>query len=393
MTEEEKSFPFHLILLLATIGMVATDLYLPSLPFIQEYFHSAKASVQISLTFFLLGFSFSQVLYGPLSDRYGRRPIVVLGLGIGFLGSLICLFTPSVFFLNLGRFVQGFGLGSGATLFRTILRDVYSGDALARVGAWTAITSAGGMAMAPIVGGYIQREFGWRAVFIFLGLYAFGVLYLLWKKLPETNKQLNLIAMTPKVFFGSYKELISHPIFIGYSGCAGLALAGFSTYFASSPFLFENILHLTAEQYGLLAMIISVGLGLGGVTNAWLIPRFGRHRLLVLGTFFLFFGGFLMLILSSEISVFRIMLPMSLYACGCAFVFANSFAGAFYPFGHMAGFAGALYGCIQISGGVIASALISTIQEKNQIPLSLFLMTLGILAYLFQLMAFRASHR
>ncbi len=385
----EKKFPFYLVLMLASIGSIATDLYLPSLPFIQADFQSRQSTVQLSLTLFLIGISASQLLYGPLSDRYGRRPIVLTGLIVGSLGCLISLFGPTIAILNLGRFISGCGFGATASLSRTILRDVYSGDDLATVGAWVASSAAGGMALAPIFGGYIQHWIGWRAVFAFLVFNGCATFYIIWKHLPETNQRLNPLALQPATFFKNYRHLITNPIFIGYSGAASLAFAGFYAYFTSSPFLFENILHLNPDEYGLLAPIFAAGLALGGVTNALLIPHLGRHRLLVTGTLILALSGVLMLALSSQLAVWAIMLPITLYSFGSAFVFANSLAGAFFPFVHIAGFTGALYGCFIGLGGILSSALISALHETNQIPLGLVLMTLGILAYAFQRHAFR----
>jgi Bcr/CflA subfamily drug resistance transporter len=389
----EKKFPFLPILMLSTIGMVATDFYLPSLPFIQTHFQALKSSVQLSLTLYLLGFSISQFFYGPLSERYGRKPVVLTGLAIGYLGSTLCLFSPSLTWLNVGRFIEGLGFGAGAALWRTIIRDVYTGEALARIGAWTATASSIAMALAPILGGLIQRSLGWRAVFALFGLYACITFYALWKRLPETRASFDLLALQPKNFFQNYRHLITNSIFLGYSGAGSLAFAGFAAYFASSPFLFEQVLHLSPEKYGFLACFLAIGLSIGGIANSRLIPLFGRHRLLVTGTVILFLSSLLMLFLGIfyPFSIFTLMLPMSLYACGCAFVFANSFAGAFFPFAHIAGFAGALYGTLQIFSGSLSSGWMTLFHETNQIPLSLLLMVLSVGTYFLQWLAFRAT--
>ncbi len=384
---------FPTVLLLSTLGFVATDIYLPSFPSIQGTFSTTKSAVQLSLSLFLLSLSFSQLIYGPLSDQLGRKKIALSGLAFSLLGTLLCLFSWSISSLIVGRFLQGFGMGAGNALARAIQRDVYSGDGLAHFGSLTAIGSASLMAAAPTLGGYIQHFLGWRATFIFLLLYTLYGLLSVWFWLPETNKHPNPSALQRKVFFGHYLHLMKNPIFLGYSGCASLSFAGFSAYFASSPFLFETLLGLTPVEYGWLALLFAAGLGIGAYFNIFFLKLYGRHRMLVVGIVVLCFSGALMLSLGllGIMNVWSIILPIALYTFGAAMTLANSFAGAFHPFAQIAGFAGALYGCLQILGGVIGSTAVAMIREVNQIPLSIILLCIGIGAYFLQWLAFRYS--
>ena len=198
---------FPTILFLGTIGFFATDLYLPSFPSIQTALHTLKIWVQLSLTFFTLGLAVSQILYGPLSDRIGKKTAQI-GLVVSLLGTLLCLFAPNVFSLIVGRTLQGMGLGAGATLFRAILRDSYSGDDLVRFGSLVAIGSAAFMALGPTIGGYVQHFLGWRINFLLIFLYTIlGILSVhFW--LPETNRVLNPMAMKMKVFLQNYYHLL-----------------------------------------------------------------------------------------------------------------------------------------------------------------------------------------
>lgn len=377
----------------ATLGLVATDIYLPSFPFIQSTFSTSKSLVQLSLSLYLFSLSLSQIVYGPISDRYGRRNVALISLAIGLAGTVLCLFAPNIFTLIAGRFFQGLGFGAGATLGRAILRDVYSGNELAHFGSLIAIGTSIRMALAPILGGYIQLYLGWRYNFLFICIYTAIAFVAIWRKLPETHKELNVLAMRFKTFTENYLHLLTSPVFMGYSCCAGLGFAGLSAYFASSPYLFEKIIGLSAVTYGWMALFLALGLSVGGYCNKRLIPHLGKNRLLALGTALLFLSGVLMWILAlfGWINLSVILVPMFFYTFGLAMTFANSFAGAFHPFGKIAGFAGALYSTLQILGGALATGIIAATNEKNQIPLAIVCTIVGALAFFSQRMAFRSS--
>lgn len=380
-----------IILILSTVGFVATDIYLPSFPAIQTALSTTKSAVKLSLSFFLLFFALSQIFYGPLSDRYGRRSIAIFGLLLGVMGTVICCIAPNISTLLAGRIIQALGMGAGATLARAIMRDCYSGDDLAHHWSFVSMGTAVLMAAAPAIGGYIQAGLGWRMNFVFLLLYTLCGLLAVWIYLPETLIEKNPLSTKRSVLIENYLHLLKNPIFIGYNMCACLALAGDMAFYTISPFLFETVLGLSPVQFGWLALIVAAGITLGGVCNTTFVKKVGRHHMLVVGIFIMTLSGALMLVLAllGFFNVLVIMLPMGIYMWGAAITWANSFAGAFTPFAKIAGFAAALYGCFQILGGAIGSTLMAFIPEKNQIPLSIVLLATGVLSYLFQWLAFR----
>lgn len=381
---------FPTALLLTSITFFATDIYLPSFPAIQEEFQSSKSAVQWSLSLYLAGWALSQLFYGPLSDKIGRRRVILGSLGFGLLGTLISLFAPSISTLILGRTLQGLGLGGSSVMFRAVLRDAYSGDRLAHYGSIGTIATAIFMAMAPDLGGYIQHFLGWRFCFLFLVVYIIGVWVAVWHFIPETNQHLNPMALQKKTLLDNYLHLLKNRIFLGYTLVSSLVLGGLSIYLTASPFLFERVLQLDPVQYGRLAWIIGGGFGIGGICNILLVKKIGRHRSLVVGISAIFLSGLLMLTLSlfGYLNTFVIMLPMGIFSLGAAVSFANSFAGAFQPFPKIAGSAGALYGSIQVFGGSLASGLMSLLQEQTQKPLAILLTIMGFCAYFAQYWAF-----
>ncbi len=383
---------FLAVFFLSSIGLIATDIYLPSLPIIERDLLTIPDVAKLTLTLYLITFSLSQLFYGPLSDRIGRRKTAFLGLLISLFGSFICTISFDISTLILGRMIQGLGLGAGSTLARAIRRDVHSGNDLAHFGSFIIIGTSITFALAPTIGGYIQHFIGWRYNFLLIMLYTLigmvGIAF--W--LPETNKELNPLATKIKSMVHHYVVLLKSPIFMGYSLCSSLGFGGLTAYLTSSPFIFENILGLTPVGYGRLAIILALGLGLGGFYNQRMVKTKGRHKMLVIGVIAMALAALLMFSLALYfMNIFVIMFPMLLYSFGAGITFTNAFAGAFHHFGRIAGFVGALYGCIQIFGGALASGTMAFISFNTQMPLCILLVVIGVATYFLQKWAYKFS--
>lgn len=387
-----KTF-FLAVLILSSIGLIATDIYLPSLSTIVHDLATTPSVAKLTLSLYLLSLSLSQLFYGPLSDRIGRRKTAFLGLSISLLGSAMAVFCFNIASLILGRFVQGLGLGAGPTLARAIRRDVHSGNDLAHFGSYIIIGTSIMFALAPVVGGYIQHYMGWRENFLFMLIYTVLCMLSVGLWLPETHKKLDPLATKFQSLRHHYAVLLKSPIFMGYGLCSSLAFGGLTAYMTSSPFLFETIMGLTSIEYGRLGFVIALGLGLGGFYNQRAIKSLGRDHMLMNGIRLMFFSGLIMATLAffGEVNTFAVMFPMLIYSGGAGVTFANSFAGAFHHFGRIAGFAAALYGCLQMLGGAVAAGLMALFHETTQIPLSCMLMGVGVLAYLLHRQAHRLS--
>ena len=379
---------FLVLLLLSSIGFIATDIYLPSLPFIVRDFAITKTLVQLTLASYLLSFGLSQLYYGALSEKIGRKKTVGYGLFLMLIGSITCIFSPSITFLIIGRFIEGAGLGATASIFKAILRDVYKGDDLSQKGSYVAVCTAIGMSAAPAIGGYIQYYLDWRFNFVFISIYTVLLLILVYFFLGETHKAMNPKAIKWSNLIEKYMRLIRSPIFMGYTGCGTLTFGGLTAYLTVSPFLFQNVLGLTSVEYGWLAIFISIGLGFGGVANSFFVKKVGRHQLLKIGTLIQGIAGVLMLALSliGKMNVTVIMVPMLIYMFGAGFVFTNAFAGAFHFFSSIAGYAGALYGTIQVFGGTVFAVIMSFVYSRTQIHLAIALIVVGALNFFLQKM-------
>ncbi|MCH9614753.1 MAG: Bicyclomycin resistance protein [Chlamydiia bacterium] len=379
-----KTF-FPALMFIATIGLVTTDIYLPSFPAIANQFVTENSLVQLSFSFYLFTFSLSQLFYGPFSEKHGRKKTALTGIFFSLLGTLVCIFSPNITTLLIGRLLQGVGLGVGPSLYRAILRDAFTGDSLSHAASLLAISAASTMAIAPTLGGYLQSFLGWRYSFVFLFFYTLLGTLMIWNWLPETLKHPNPNATKPKIVYKNFSLLLRSPIFLSYALCGGLASSGILAYFTVSPFIFQDALGLTPVQYGWLSLTIAAGVALGGFFNSAFVKRVGRHRMLVYGVGFMVLGGGSMALFALRfLNTWVIIIPIFFYVAGVGIVAGNCTAGALHHFPKIAGFGGALFGTIQIFSSALTTTIMAAFHDHTQVPLSLVLLLIGIVCYFLQ---------
>jgi Bcr/CflA subfamily drug resistance transporter len=379
------NFFIFLIVAIASGSTFASDIYLPSFPTLAQAFAANKTQIQYTLTVYLLGFAIFQLVWGPLSDRFGRRSLVISGLFICFLGTIFCTLTDFLFIFFIGRFLQGVGASAGMSLVRAMARDKFAKDQLSKVFSLMGMIFAISFALAPAIGGYLQTLWGWRASFWFVNLYLIFMLFAAVFYLPETNQNLNPQATKLPVLTQNFMTLLKSPIFMGFAICYGLTWSGLIAYSSLSPFIFQNVLRLTPMEYGHLAIAITAGLIIAGYMNSNVVVKVGGKYMMIFAFALMCLSSLIMLAigLSGIISVLSIMIPMLVFVIGIGIVSANTGAGALTPFGHIASVASALYGCIQILVTFIVSWLVAHLHAKNQNPLAATLVVLAFLAVLF----------
>ncbi len=364
---------FVLVLLLTSIGQVMSDMYLPSLPFIAHDFGSKIKFVQLTVSLYMYGYAFSQLFYGPLSDAVGRRPPLFIGMSICVVGSIVCLFAPSVHVLILGRFLQGLGAGAGVSVSRSIFRDIASGSKLARYGSLLGVVNVFIVATAPLVGSYIEVYFNWRVSFIVLAGYAIVlfVVMLIW--LPETNQHIDRTRLKLKVMFVDLGELLKSPVFMGFSFTNSLTYGAILAWVTASPILLQTVLGLTPIQYALVAAFIGIAFVIGGLINAFTLKYFSVTRMISIGFSVMLISGLCMVFLKliGYLNLTVIMAPTFFFIGGASLIFANTYAAAFSPFPKAAGSAAAIFGFMQVLGGAVASTIIAYIHDTNQLPVGI----------------------
>lgn len=371
-----------ILCLISSLGRFVLDSYLPSLPAIGTHFSISDATTQLTLTVYLLGFSISQLIYGPLSDLHGRRIVILIGLVIFLSGCFVCSVATSPGVLLISRFITGSGAGACGVLNRAIASDCFEGVDFSRAWSYTTTTLVLTLIFAPLLGGIVQEEFGWRANFKVATFFVAFVLLIILKFLPETNSTLDRPRINQQSILRSYYRIMLSPTFILCTLCYTLAFSGLIIYFQVSPLLYINVFGLTPTQYGLSSMVIASSYLTGGILVNKLVSYIGIRQLLFLGTCLLISGGAIMLIpvCLHHVSLITVLLPSTIYVIGARIVIPNAIAGSMDEFKHIRGSCSALIGCIQMLGSALISLAITKFSYTSPFPLAFFFTCLGAMS-------------
>jgi len=265
---------FALTALLAALSAVApltTDMYLPSLPNIAQQLSASTAQVQLTISAYLIGFALGQIFYGPLSDRHGRKPVLLCAVALYCVASLVCALSTSVEMLIVARFAQALGGSGGVVLARAIVRDLYSGARAGRelslIGSVTALAPV----LAPVVGGILQTGFGWRSIFVTLVIAGLASGGMVWLRLPETLATRAAEPVSPVNMLKSYRVVARHPAFLAYLGISTASYAGLFAWISGASFVLQNLYGLTPFNFG-------IGPFSGAVGSRWHYRARQRRR-------------------------------------------------------------------------------------------------------------------
>ena len=377
-----------LLTALVALGPISTDLYLPSLPSLARYFAVGVDDIQLTLSVFLVGLATAQLVYGPLSDRFGRRPVLLVGLAIYLVASFVCMLAPSVPVLVAARFVQAVGACVGPVLGRAVVRDVYGREGAARVLAYMSAAMALAPAIGPILGGFLEEWFGWRINFLVLVLYGSGGLAMTWRLLPETNKAPDLQAAQPIRILLGYRGFLNHRSYVGYVLCCAFAYSGIFAFISSSSYVLQEVVGLGPIGFGLCFAGVVIGYIIGTVVAGRLSRRLGIDRLIAVGAVIGVAGGALLLALalagptrSGLAGALLIVGPMLVFMIGVGLVLPNSIAGAIGPFARAAGAASALLGFTQMTAAAAIGIAVAALYDGSSVPMTatIAVVALGVL--------------
>lgn len=379
----KKKLILFFILANVTIAQLAVDIYLPSMHFIRANLNATSDSMQFTVTIFLFGFALSQLVYGPLSDLFGRKKTLLVGIGVFIFGSVIALFSPNIEILILARLLQGLGAGANGVLARAMLRDTFDGPELSKAASYIAMMWSLTPIAAPAAGGYIQHYLGWRANFATILLLTILLWFAVLKYLPETcscDPCTNTFSFKSVLF--NYKNIITHRLFLCFLFCSTVVYSFLIVYSTTGSHIYQHILHLTPIQYGDLSLIAAGCYLLGALTNSRIVIRLGSFKVTMLGLFFLITGTIIALIFAilGYLSVNVILIPIGVAIFGAGLIFPNCTAGALLPFPAYAGAAAAVLGCIQMFGSSLVNGITSILPKYNQLPLMIVLTLLSIIA-------------
>jgi len=355
----------HRVLLLtltmtSSLGMVASTIYVPSIPAIASAFETSIARVQLTFVGYLLAFAASMLVLGPLSDRYGRRRTIICGLALSTIGSVACAVSPTIDFLIAARVVQGIGACAGLVVGRAITREVWGRQAAAQVIAGRAIAATLMQAFAPVLGGYLQGWFGWRWNFVVIAGIACVAMVLVARFVPAGHTA-NASLSRPGGMLASYRTLIGTRRFLSYAFTAAGSHAGFHIFAAGAPAVLIVGLGIRPEDYGFYASLPPMGFLVGSILSNRLTRRLGIDGLITIGCTVLIPAASIMVTLAvlGVASPYAVIGPMILICCGSGLITPNATAGSLGVNPGIVGTASGLGSFMQMTGAAGATALLS----------------------------------
>lgn len=380
-----------LVVALTSLGPLSTDFYLPSLPAIGRALATDSAGVQLTLSVYLLGFGFGQLLLGPLSDRYGRRPVMLWGMAVFVLSSAACALATSIEALVAARLVQALGACAGPVLGRAVVRDVYGPQDSARMLSHVSTATALAPLLAPIFGGWLTAGFGWRATFVVLTVYGSVLMLMVWRLLRETNAHPDAHAMHPARMLANYRTLLADP---GYRSALLIGCGAFAALFAfisGSPFVYIELFGMSPLQMGLAFGVNVTGFMLGTVMSARLSKRLGPARLIRIGVLTGGACGIVLatLALAGVMHPAAVMVPVWGVTAAIGLILPNATALGLAGYPKMAGAAASLMGFVQMGLGAGAGMVVGHGVQDSTLPLALTMAG----AMLFSLLVWRLGPR
>jgi DHA1 family bicyclomycin/chloramphenicol resistance-like MFS transporter len=361
--------------------MVASTIYVPSIPAIAVALETSIARVQLTFVGYLLAFAASMLVLGPLSDRYGRRRTIICGLALSSISSVACAVSPTIDFLIAVRIVQGIGACAGLVVGRAITREVWGRDAAAQVIAGRAIAATLMQAFAPIMGGYLQGWFGWRSNFVVVAVIASAAMVLVARNVPE-SRSLTTAPLGIGGVLASYRSLIGTRRFLSYAFTAAGSHSGFHIFAAGAPAVLIVGLGIRPEDYGYYASLPPMGFLIGSFLSNRLTRRLGIDGLITIGCTLLIPAAAVMVGLAvlGVASPYAVIGPMILICCGSGLITPNATAGSLSVNAGIVGTASGLGSFIQMTGAAGATALLSLGPSGNPVMLASVIAIAGLVA-------------
>ncbi len=374
-----------LLSLLTALGPLSMDMYLPSLPAIAQALDASTAQVQLTISSYLVGFAVGQIIYGPISDRFGRRPILLGALVLYAVGSVGCALTQSVGALMAMRFVQALGGAGSIVLARAVVRDLYSGVRAGRELSLMGSITAFAPIVAPVIGGVLQTLFGWRSSFYLLVIFAAVSGATAARLLPETLRQRTTGPFSLAEMGALYRSVLVHRGFLAHLAILTVTFIGLFAWISGASIVMQGSTYgLNPVVFGVTFAVGTFGYVLGTTIAARIVMRFGLDRTMGIGTVALAAGGLAMaaVVALGFSHVGWLVAAMMIYLAGLGFALPQAMAGALTPFPDRAGTASSLMGFAQQSSAAITAAAIGFYLGHSAWPVAGTVATMGCLSFL-----------
>ncbi len=369
-----------LLAALTAIGPLSIDMYLPSLPDIVRQLQAPTREVQLTISSFLIGFAIGQIFYGPVSDRHGRKPVLLFAVALYCAATVACALARSIETLIVARAFQALGGCGAVVLARAVVRDLYSGARAGRELSLIAAVMALGPVLAPMIGGLLQTGFGWRSTFVVLLAAGLAAALLVWLLLPETLSERAREPVSPGSILKSYAIVARNPAYLAYLGLGTMSYAGLFAWISGASFVLQGLYGLSAFNFGVVFSLGTVGFMTGTSLAARIVTRLGLDRTMGIGSGLLALGGLgaLAAVAFGLHSALSLMVPIAVYLSGLGMVLPQSMAGALTPFPERAGAASSLFGFIQQSVGALCGIVVGWLLGQNAWPLASAVALMGV---------------
>jgi DHA1 family bicyclomycin/chloramphenicol resistance-like MFS transporter len=382
-----------LILLAAVtaIGFCALHIVVPALPLLVTAFGHNPAQVQLVLTLYLAGIAGGQLVYGPVSDRFGRRPVLILGLVMFVAGTLLCGLAWSLAALVVGRVLEAIGACAGIVLGRAIIRDVYEREAAARGLALVMLAMTLAPAISPAAGAYLVEWVGWRAIFVLLGVLGAVVLAMTVARLGETNTNPTRLDLAGMI--GAYMTLVRSPAFLGFAFCGACSSASWFTFCASAPYLLSELMGRPPSTYGLMILLPMACYMLGNAGAARFALRHGSLRLVIYGRSVAFTAAVVMVLwyLIGGLGIWVLFVPIGLSSIGDGLSQPAAMAAGLSTYPRLAGTASGVMGFLQMTVSALGTFIVALLAHDSALGMILAVGGFIALAFAFGIFAVRQT--
>ena len=392
------SRPILIILIsaLVMLGPFTNNIMVPSLTSLATEMQTGFGDAQSILSIFMVGFAAGQLFVGPMSDRFGRKPVLTVSLVLYIAASVLCAFAPDLYSLCAARLVQALGVSATLSVGRAIVRDSFASDKMAQVYAYVGTALALGPIVGPIFGGFIEVAAGWRSVFFFLAGVGALMLVIIVFLLRETNLHLNRVATRPSRLVANYATLLSTRLYMGYVLCNAVCYGGIFAFTSCSAYILIGLLKVSPDVFGALYAITVGAYGVGTLVASQITRRVGIKRMIVYGGLIMTIFGEVLVILpmAGYFSIWTVVIPFAGFAFGTGFVFPSGQAGGISPYSKMAGAASSMLSCLQMSTAAVIGAVTARLLDGSMMPMAWAVFGMGpVLLLSFYLLVLREPRR
>jgi len=360
---------------LTALSPFSIDMYLPGFPALAADLHTTTAQVSLTLSSFFIGISAGQLLYGPLLDRFGRKPPLYIGLGVYIVASLACVFVRSIDILIVLRFIQAIGSCSAGVASVVMVRDLFPVNENAKVFSLLMLVLGTSPMIAPTIGGYVTAAFGWQAVFIILAALAVLIVIAVYFLLPNTYEPDIHMSLKPGPIINNFLLVIKEPQFYTYALTGAVAFSGLFAYVSGSPMVFMEIFKVSGKVYGWIFAFLSVGLIGSGQINTLLLRTYKSEQVIYAALMFQVITGIFFVVATALgwLGLYSTIATIFLYLCCLGLTNPNTAALSMAPFSKNAGSASALMGAMQMGIGSLASVAVSLFSFATPLPLAVIM--------------------